>query len=477
MSMNNNEHSISLMNPRTTIGVLTNTEVLLLEAVGGKRVLRSLLLPAYANELSRLVEHLWQAELTEIWVLPATTLSRTITCADWEQVQRLWDMVVHAQPREPSRPTCALLWPKGSSRRDTRRLVVAFPEHAGWSWEVSDARSLLATVTYLDQMLGRSLCDAPELVAHQLLTDLTNDRSASWPHTSPVDLRRLSASDGTSIPTLESARDLVWMRPLTLVEQRERYLHKYTHLSLSLAAAMGVRLGAGEPQYSANGRAYDGSRPGLWRTSAERAGSVFDGKRLPSCLEGEWMSTPQVQCCRDIGYQVQVQEGYYWQEAHAVLKGWATTLWQAAERLHTQPQFFRHAQARANASHTITRLAELGITILAEAQTTGGWARPDWWASLIGGSRAVLFTHLVRLVRKGTMPVLVVGDALWVVSNDPNPLTAVPGLVMASGFRGYSVGYEAPLSLSPDIREAFRTTQDAGRLALELDTLAREPFP
>jgi len=240
---------------------------------------------------------------------------------------------------------------------------------------------------------------------------------------------------------------------------------------------MGVHLGAGAPQYSSNGRACDDIRPGIWHVSAERAGSLFDGKRLPSCLDGEWMSTPQVKCCRDIGYQVQVREGYYWQESQESLKRWAMTLWQAGERLHTHPQTYRHVQGRANAAHTIKLLAELGVTILAQEKPTGGWSRPDWRAQIIGRSRATLFAHLAGLVRKGTMPVLVDRDALWVVSNDPNPLTAVPDLVTAPRWRGYTVGYEVPLPLSGDVREVFRTARHAGQVVMVLDTLAGETFP
>lgn len=469
------EYPLSLTNPQPTVGVLTDSEILLVDVVGGKRVLRSLLLPPDAYTLSRLLEYLWQAELTAVWVLPTATLTQTTPSACLEQVHPHWNVVVHSHPVNSSRPTSVSLWPRGSDQRGTRRLVLAFPENAGWDWEFSDARSLLATVTYVDQVLGRSLFDVPELVAHQLLTDLADDQPPSW--LCSVDLHSLPSSDSSPVPILERAQDLAWMRPLTLVEQRGRFLHKYTHLSLSLEAAMSVRLGIGEPQYSPTGRAYDGARPGIWRVSAERVGSVFDGTRLPSCLDGEWMSTPQLQCCRDIGYHVQVREGYCWQESHALLKKWATTLWRAGERLHTQPQLFRHTQARANASHAITKLADFGVAILSQGRATGGWNRPDWWASLIGGGRATLFAHLVRLVRKGIMPVLVACNALWVVSNDPDPLTAVPELASTRHWQGYSIGYAAPIPLTTDIRDAFRTTNDAAQMAQVLDTLVREVFP
>jgi len=75
------------------------------------------------------------------------------------------------------------------------------------------------------------------------------------------------------------------------------------------------------------------------------------------------------------------------------------------------------------------------------------------------------------------MPVLVDGDAFWVVSNDPNPLTAVPGLVTAPRWRGYTLGYEVPLPLSREVRDIFRTAEHSNQMATALDILASEAFP
>jgi len=455
-----------------TIGVLSNTEVLLVGVIQGKRVLRSVLLPPDVSELTGLLEFLWQAELTSAWVMPGSTLSRLATCAWLEQASLHWVVVTHPDPHQPTRPLCAFLWPRGSGQPEARRLTLVFPEHAGWGWALPDARSLLATVTYLEQVLGRSVIDAPDLVAHQLLTELTFDHPTSWLRSSPVNLHTLLSRDGTTIPMMQSARDLVWMRPLTLVEERQRYLHKYTHLSRYLEACLAVQLGGGAPEYSPNGRAYDGIRPGIWRIHVERSGSIFDGKRLPGCVDGEWMSTPQVKCCQDISYHVDIQEGYYWAQSHELLKPWARTLWQAAERLHTSPQSHRHVQGRANASHTIQVLTQLGVAILAKDEKDGGWGRPDWWAQIVGRSRAILFTHLANLVRKGTMPVLVDRDAFWVVSDDPNPLSAVRGLVVPHRWRGYMVGYEVPLPLSSEVKAVFRTAERPEQVVMGLETLA-----
>jgi hypothetical protein len=455
-----------------TIGALSDTEVLLVDVIQGKRALRSILVPPDISELSRLLELLWEAGLSSVWVMPGTTLSRIATCAWFEQASQNWVAVTHSDPREPTRPTCAFLWPKGGSQGEARRLTFIFPEYAGWNWMLPDARSLLATVTYLEQVLARPVIDSADLVAHQLLTDLTRDQPPSWLSSSPADLHTLLSRDGAAVPMMEGARELSWVRPLTLAELRQRYLHKYTHLSWYLEACLTVQLGGGVLEYSSNGRAYDAIRPGIWRVHAERAGSIFDNKRLPSGIESEWMSTPQVKCCQDISYHVYVREGYYWSQSHELLKQWARTLWQAAERLYTHPQSYRHAQARANSFQTIKYLAQLSMAILAKDKNSGGWNRPDWRAQIVGRGRAILFTHLASLARKGVMPVLVDRDAIWVVSDDSNPLTAVPGLVAAQKWKGYVVGYEVPLSLSSEVKEAFRTIEHPDQVALALDTLA-----
>lgn len=477
MSMIKRDYTSSITPACAVMGILMDSELLLLEAVQGKRVLRSLQLPTDVSELDRLLKYLWDTGLDTAWVMPATTLSRTATCSWLEQASSRWVVRVHPDLQEPTRPTCALLWPRDQKQREARCLALAFPEYAGWGWELTDARSLLATVSYLDQVLTRSVTDSPDQLAHELLTDLTRDAAISPLGSSPVDLYALSCSGATPVPLRECARDVVWMRHLSVMEQRQRYVHKYVHLSRHLQAAIGAPLGGGAPQYSASGRAYDGMRPGIWRAHVELAGSVFDGKQLPSGLDGEWMSTPQVRCCQDIGYRVQVREGWYWQEAHDLLKGWGTTLWQAASRLHLHTQAYRHALGRANALHSITRLAELGISILAQEQTVGGWSRPDWWIQIVGLDRALLFAQLVSMVKKGIMPVLVDRDAFWVISDEAHPPSAVPGLVTAQQWRGYTAGYEAPLLLTSEVRDAWKCAQHAGELALALDTLAGEVLP
>jgi hypothetical protein len=227
----NRDNTSSITPARSVMGILMDHELLLLEAVQGKRVLRSLQLPADVSEPDRLLKYLWDTGLDSAWVMPATTRSRTATCSWLEQASSGWMVRVYPDPQEPSKPIHAHLWPRERNQRQARRLVLAFPEYAGWGWELTDARSLLATVSYLHQVLTRSVTDSPDLLAHELLNDLTHGATVSPLGSSPVDLYTLSRSGATPVPLRECARDVMWMRPLSVMEQRQRYVHKYVHLS------------------------------------------------------------------------------------------------------------------------------------------------------------------------------------------------------------------------------------------------------
>src|SRR5437764_13873136 len=100
--MINRENTNDTMNLHPTIGVLTDTEVLLVDIVQGKRVLRSILLPPGMSEPIGLLDHVWQSGLAEVWVMPSTTLSRTVPSASFEQASSHRVPVVHHDPCQPS---------------------------------------------------------------------------------------------------------------------------------------------------------------------------------------------------------------------------------------------------------------------------------------------------------------------------------------------------------------------------------------
>src|SRR5260370_34368677 len=81
MLMIKRDNTSSITPASTAMGILMENELLLLEAVQGKGVLRSLQFPADVSEPGRLLDYPWDAVLHSAWLMPATTLSRPATCS------------------------------------------------------------------------------------------------------------------------------------------------------------------------------------------------------------------------------------------------------------------------------------------------------------------------------------------------------------------------------------------------------------
>ena len=87
--------------------------------------------------------------------------------------------------------------------------------------------------------------------------------------------------------------------------------------------------------------------------------------------------------------RVQVREGWSWHESAALLKGWASTLWQTNERLHAHSQGYRHAQGRTNVTRGLGLLDRSWVELPAQEESArlvvGGRC---WWCAPSGESRA-----------------------------------------------------------------------------------------
>ncbi|QBD83216.1 hypothetical protein EPA93_47550 [Ktedonosporobacter rubrisoli] len=454
-----------------SLGVLTDHELLMGAMHQGRGVQDLHLLPPEAGTTDGLLAYLWQQGLSSVWVLPASNFSQDCTCASLEQVGSRWLSLVRPATTDPQRPASALFWPRDLGNKHPRRhLTLTFPAYTGWDWSLPNATTLLATIVYLDQVLAHQITETPEQLASQLLAELRKDQQGWSSHSFSQEASSATEEKSAAYIQPEVAA-LSWMRPLTLVEQRQRYLHKYAHASRLLQACLDVRLGIGEQQSSPQGREADGIHPGIWHVQLERAGSLFDGKLLPGCLEQAWISTPLFACCQQIGYHVRVLEGIFWPQSHTQLKPWANNLWQAMTLLYTQPRRYRHLQARINAARSIRQIAELSISLLTHSQS-----RLAWEAQIRGRQQALLFTQLAQLVKLGLMPVLVKDDALWTVSDDPSPFTAAGNLLSSAPWSGFIPGYRVPLPLSREVQDALSSPASASEVAQMLDTLAEPSF-
>src|SRR5579884_2183560 len=134
----------SPLNPVLSVGVLSDDELLFVDTVQGKPVWRTLLVPLDALEGPEgLLAFVWEAGLERFWVMPASRFSQSITW--FEAARNRWSVLSHTDVDKQDRAARILFLPKESRTRQTRQLVLLFPEYAGWDWKLSTTRSLLAT--------------------------------------------------------------------------------------------------------------------------------------------------------------------------------------------------------------------------------------------------------------------------------------------------------------------------------------------
>src|SRR2546421_3385377 len=213
------------MNPNTISGVLTDTDFLLLGAAGGKRTLQSIPVPPQVNNLGTLFQQAVLAGLSLLWVMPGSKFSRDLSRPLLEEVNSVWEVTVTSSQLDPQRPVYAQVWRKLPAGRQGPILSLTFPEYAGWNWQLPDAATLLATLTYLEHTLGTSVSYSPRQLALDLLKSMTIDANPSWTRPPTIDLHTLATRDGQILPIRESAQPVIWMRPLTVTEWRMNYLH------------------------------------------------------------------------------------------------------------------------------------------------------------------------------------------------------------------------------------------------------------
>lgn len=427
------------------------------------------------TNLGELAELALAANLTYIWVLPGSQVSQHVNQVFIQHVDEEWDTFASTSRMDEKRPMFARIWRKKTSGHAGRTIYVGFPEHSSWPWKCPDTITLLATVTYLEQAVGMPMVWSPGYMALALLKALNLEKRASWLKPLTTDLRTLPTNTGKTLPIARTARDLTWKRQLTAKEKRQKYLHKFDKNSMYLASATGLLVGEGDPEH-VDGDAFDERLPGFWHVKTEQGGSPYDSINLPSPARLEWLTTAMVSCARKLGYRMDILEGYQWREEgryHRTLETWAKMLWDVRQSLKQPSETYKHDLARKNAYATIGVMAHVAIGKLADEDTTGGLYRPDIWALVVGRACANIFHNLETYRLRGYTPVLIYTDALWFVSNDPNPETAIPGLLdKHDKLGGYKLVYTLPMS--KDVKEAFRTIDSPTKLTMRLNQLAGE---
>src|SRR5947209_9063573 len=151
------------------LGVLSDTQLLLVGRQEGKRAVQSLPLSTEGPDFPALVQQAVRAGLSRVWVLPGTRVSHELNSAFLEQASRVWEVEVSASPLDPTHPIFASIYRKLPIGRQGPVLSLLFPEYGRWGWQLPDALTLLATITYLEQVLDVVVPCSPEQLPPHLL--------------------------------------------------------------------------------------------------------------------------------------------------------------------------------------------------------------------------------------------------------------------------------------------------------------------
>ena len=247
---------------------------------------------------------------------------------------------------------------------------------------------------------------------------------------------------------------LLWCRGPERDEARRTYVHAWDANAMYLAALGAVEVGVGEPTHHKAGVPFDKKVAGLWRIEPGEPGD----RRLPDiCRPGGtlagatgWYPTPVIRYLYDIGQDPKILEAFTWPNStRRYFARWYETLRDARATALTA------IDAGDPDGAALLRAVKASYTAMTGrfARSEDGEARsplyrPDWRLAVIGTASA----NLLRKVRTAGLtadvwPVAVSTDEVFILSDDPDPETALPApLQLGTGLGQFKVSRTAPVT-------------------------------
>lgn len=444
-------------------GVVDDTHLYLMEA--GRLCRRVLGNIAHAGDLLQIC---LETGLDAIWILAGTDLSDRATRAFFETAQD-WELPNIRTTAPPgssdkwkdtsqtdgqARATYLMAWKKKEARgrrvpgQDQGRAVyLGYAEH-NYSYDfdrITSPVTLLGALAYTEDAIAAPVrFSAQSTGKHLMKTENSNETRAPW--IAPVDFSPFPtiARGGRDVPIpTMPATDLVWMRPLTAQEiEQGGYLITGDKNSMYDAACTSAQLGQGAPVYR-RGAEINTRKPPIGIYHIRIAGqSIFDGQMLPHPTDGQaesWQWVYTVKLLLDLGYEVEIIEGYIWERAHTTLRPWAERVWNARVALkkgHPDCKMDRYQNepARLAAYGAMQAIIRGAIGLLAHypdfADRPGAfdWYRPDWNALIVDHARVKMFYLIWKYAKLGYIPFGVLTDCIYFIGATDNHLQALPGL-------------------------------------------------
>ena len=416
-------------------GVLTDSHLYMMKQ--GK--LHKIALPYPLETAGHIMQMCLDYGLDMIAVLAPTELSARAT-PDYVDSARGTFEVSHVQYTR--KKLCYFLsgWKKKDARATDEKgntVSVFYAAHnTDWTMQhITDPVTLLATLTYIEDALQYPVRFKPSHVGRMLMMQENEGQRTTWTRPARIIENEIVCKNGCD--------DILWKRPLTEEEHEQNYVLAYDKNMQYTASCTSALLGAGDPTHVTR-PVFDIKKivPGLWKCNVSGS-SDFDGVTLPHPTDGRvsgvWLWTYSVKLLHEVGYTVDIEEAYIWQESHTTLRPFAERVWNARNALRTDVTRYPHSAARAIAEKCVKSVANHSIGLLntypknTDSEAAYNWFRPDWRSLLIDNARYQMFWRIRSYLKFGYAPIGIHVDCLYYTSNDSNHETALSGTTTRKG--------------------------------------------
>ena len=362
--------------------------------------------------------------ITHLWVMPGSEI---------EDMGREWlecdarDYSVFVRSTPSGKPVT------GRCRRRDRRgheIIVHYPQRAGFPWSIETPADILFAIDYLEKQLGVIVEWSPKHIARELLTTLWAKKPEVVAD-APRDLRDL--------PFGQAAYQLSFQRAIT-PDMIGKHVHHLDKNSDHFSAAGYVDTGYGDPIHLEGGIITAGL-PGIYRVtwSLCNTGNFFDGIMLPTIIDPrqQWITNDVLKFAARHGYEMKIKEAWIFSKYARVLGeprktgGLAKMIWNARQALNPSLATLSNETAQYNAYDTCKGMATTLVGAFNTNKATHldiRWIHPNWWADIVGQARVAELANLEKYCAANP-PIIIEADALYIISADPDPATAIPGIL------------------------------------------------
>jgi len=364
---------------------------------------------------------LTQLWLTDAWVRAASLPDELAVAGQFREVRH--PFVGDGLAALHAFPTALTPWldlrKKGEAGSGVSIVFPLYDEHAVWGLD-TDGATLLAALRAYAGAVGAPYYRSPGRTGLDLMHEL-GKRGAEGKREFP---ERLPAPAGQA----DTVTELSWLRTLSPTERGKAYLHSYDKNAQWLSAAGVVELGlsSGEERRDPASKVpFDKRLPGYWR--ARIAGG-----------EERWACTPTVAWAVERGQSVAITEAHVWTTHSRAMETWYERLRGARTALYadTTPA---GALALGALKYTYS-LTISGFNSAWQRDRRSPLYRPDWRHAILSQANANLSRALHKMDAAGYTPVAVHKDAVYLVSDEPDPIMACPpSVTLGTGLGHFKV--------------------------------------